>query len=256
MFSYIGICDFRKWQQASKAVQHFQMLCEKYEVQDRKLMVGVMMSYDTMTGKPSYWTDFWPKNEAVADIFVDHPLAFNTLHYVDYNCNTSTSHLMEAADYGIPYIHAIQLDMVWPPDVIIKGLRRRFLKLKVVLQVNTDALQLVGDKPNLLVDCLKKYEGIVDYVLLDKSIGRGVEMDAEVLLPFALAIAEHLPWLGIAAGGGLGPGTVDLVEPLRKAIPTISWDAQGKLRTSGNSADPLEWDRIKLYLLESVGLYS
>lgn len=253
-FSYVGICDFPNMEQSLKSANFFQGLCEEYGVQNRKLMIGVMMSFKTLTGAPSKWTDIFPKKERIARIFVDHPAAFNTLHYADYDCNTSPWHLTEAAEWAGPLCQAIQLDMIWPPDVIVKGFRRNFPNMQVVLQINTNALQEVEDKPDVLVEQLKRYEGILDYILLDKSHGRGVGMNAEVLLPFALAVAEHLPWLGIAGAGGLGPGTVKLITPLKKAIPTISWDAQGKLRPSGNAADPIEWPRAHQYLTESVQL--
>src|SRR3989344_1182818 len=199
--SYIGICDFPNKEQSLKSAQLFQHLCETYGVMDRKLMIGVMMSFKTMTGEQSKWTDIFPKKENVADIFIDHPAAFNTLHFADYDCRTSTVHLVEAAEWGGPNLHAIQLDMIWPPNVIVKGFRRKFPNIQVVLQINAHALREVEDRPEVLVEWLKRYEGILDYVLLDKSHGRGVGMNTEVLLPFALAIAEYLPWLGISGAG-------------------------------------------------------
>jgi hypothetical protein len=253
-FSYIGVCDFPNREQSLKSAQLFQRLCGEYKVENRKLMVGVMMSFKTLTGVPSKWTDIFPKKEDVAGIFVDHPFVFNTLHFADYDFKTSTAHLIEAAEWAGPLCHAIQLDMIWPPSVIVKNFRKKFPNMQVVLQVNTHALQEVQNNPKSLVHWLKGYEGVVDYALLDKSHGRGVGMDTEVLLPFALAIAEHLPWLGVVGAGGLGPGTVKLIEPIKRVIPTVSWDAQGRLRPSGSAEYPIDPLMVDQYLFESIEL--
>lgn len=254
---YIGICDFPSGEQSLESAQFFDSICDSPRMIGCKLMIGVMMSFKTMTGKPSKWTNIFPKKEDVASIFVDHHRAFNTLHYADYDSNTSVAHLVEAVEWGGPQLHAIQLDMIWPPDVIVKGLKRRFPKLKVVLQINTKALGIVEGNPDLLVEWLKRYGGAVDYALLDKSHGKGIGMEAEVLLPFLRAIADQLPEMGLVGAGGLGPYTMNLAEPLIKEFGTkISLDMQGQLRPSGNAAeDPICWRRADKALVKAVEMY-
>lgn len=177
MVPYIGICDFPNREQALKTAEFFTELCATHNL-NRKLMVGVMMSFKTLTDQPSKWTEAWPKKEEVADIFIDHPAVLNTLHYADYNCQTSEWHLIQATRYGGPNLATIQLDMIWPPDVIIKRLRRSFPHIEIVLQINTMALEVVGNDPDILVVWLKRYGDLLDCVLLDKSHGKGVGMDA------------------------------------------------------------------------------
>lgn len=252
---YIGICDFPGCEQTLATAKFFQKLCEGHRL-NRRLMVGVMMSFKTLTGEPSKWAAAWPKNEEVRDIFVRHPFVFNTLHYADYDSNTTLWHLLEAAKFGGPRLQAIQLDMIWPPDVIIKGLKRKFPDLKVVLQINTLALEAVENKPDLLIEWLRKYNGILDYVLLDKSHGKGLGMDAQGLLPFVRAISDHLPNLQIGVAGGLGPSTMDLVLPIVHEFPNVSIDAQGKLRPSGSALDPIDWEMAHEYLCEAVTIFS
>lgn len=255
MVPYIGICDFPSGEQALKTAEFFRELCASHRL-DRKLMVGVMMSFKTLTGLPSKWTRAWPGNEDVADIFIDHPAVLNTLHYADYDCNTSAWHLLEAAKFGGPRLQSIQLDMIWPPDVIIKGLRRGFPNLKIVLQINAMALEAVHNDPYVLIAWLKQYGKLLDCVLLDKSHGKGVGMDARGLLPFVTAIADRLPHLQIGVAGGLGPSTMDLVVPIVYELPTVSIDAQGKLRPSGNALDPIDWEMAHEYLREAVTIFS
>lgn len=252
---YIGICDFPTGEQTLKTAGFFQKLCADHRL-NSKLMAGVMMSFKTLTGQPSKWATAWPKNEEVAEIFVDHPAVLNTLHYADYDSNTSVWHLLEAAKFGGPRLHAIQLDMIWPPDVIIKGLKRKFPDLQIVLQINTRALEAVDNNPDTLVEWLKKYGTLLDYILLDKSHGKGVGMDAQGLLPFVRAVVDRQPNLQVAVAGGLGPSTIDLVLPIVYEFPHVSIDAQGKLRPSGNALDPIDWGMAHEYLREAVTIFS
>ena len=255
MVPYIGICDFPSGEQALKTAEFFRELCVTHRL-DRKLMVGVMMSFKTLTGLPSKWTNAWPKNEEVADIFIDHSAVLNTLHYADFDYNTSVWHLLEAAKFGGPRLQAIQLDMIWPTTAIVKELKRAFPNLKIVLQINAMAMGAAGNDPDVLVVWLKQYGNLLDCVLLDKSHGKGVGMDAQGLLPFVTAIADRLPHLQIGVAGGLGPNTMDLVLPIVYELPTVSIDAQGKLRSSGNALDPIDWEMAHEYLREAVTIFS
>lgn len=255
MFQYIGICDVPSAEKAKRALDFFSRLCLA-SASDRKLMIGVMMSRKTITGIQSKWASVWPKKEEVASIFVDHPRAFNTLHYADYDDNTYFEHLLEAVRWGGKNLHALQLDMVWPRFGMIRLLREIHPDLKIVLQVNANALAQMDDKPIIVVQQLARYGDSVDYVLLDKSHGKGLGMDAEGLLPFAMAIAEDLPNMGIAVAGGLGPETMDLVIPIVREFPNVSIDAQGRLRPSGNAMDPIDWNMADKYLVEAVRVFS
>ena len=115
-------------------------------------------------------------------------------------------------------------------------------------------IELAQNDPKVIVDRLKGYNGIADYVLLDKSMGQGHGMDAYGLIPFARAIRDAFPDLGIVAAGGLGPDSMDLVAPLAAEFPDISIDAQGKLRPSGSALDPVDWNRAEMYLVRAFTL--
>lgn len=253
-FSYVGICDFSNKEESLNTAQLFQLLCRQSGIRDRKLMIGVMMSYNTLTGQPSKYSAVWPKKEDISDIFVEHPFAFNTLHYADYEAETKITDLAAAAFWGGPRLHAIQLDMVWPNPEMIRALREMYPKIKIVLQVNRKSFALVGESPRRLVKELVLYGDTIDYVLLDRSQGEGKPMDAEFLLPFVEEISRRLLHLDLAVAGGLGPETVDLIKPLQGACPAISWDAQSKMRRSGNKMDPIDWPEAYQYLGRSITL--
>jgi len=255
MFSYIGICDVPSGEQALKSASLFNKLCPP-TMSEWKLMIGVMMSFKTMMGIQSKWSSVWPKNNQVASIFVEHPRVFNTLHYADYDDVSVLKNLLNARNYGGSNLHAIQLDMVWPEPRMLGLFREKHPEIKIVLQINSNAMSQMEDKPTLVTQRLARYGQSVDYALLDKSHGKGVGMDAEGLLPFAMAIAENLPGIGLAVAGGLGPETMHLVGPIVQEFPTVSIDAQGRLRPSGNAMDPIDWDMANKYLVEAVKVFS
>ena len=82
---YISITDFTYYRQ----VQKMLFIAEKFnngkpDEKKCKLGVGVMMSYKTLHGLDTKFSKVFPANEAIADIFINHSLAFNTLHYAFY----------------------------------------------------------------------------------------------------------------------------------------------------------------------------
>jgi len=132
--------------------------------------------------------------------------------------------------------------------------RIRYPKIKIILQINSRSLDMVDNDPRKLLRVLRAYNTTVDYVLLDKSMGRGQGMQAEVLMPFVEAIVMHRSDLEIVVAGGLGPDTMHLAAPLVERSQRLSFCAQGQMRASGNALDPIEWDRATEYLRQSVAL--
>ena len=132
--------------------------------------------------------------------------------------------------------------------------------IEVILQVGKNAFKQASSQPENLatpmeiVRKLQEYEGVVHRVLLDLSMGRGVEMDSNFLIPYIEAIKMHLPDMGIVVAGGLGPYTMRLAEPILKMYPGTSIDAQGKLRPSGDALDPLDMGLCYDYIVEALKL--
>ena len=154
-------------------------------------------------------------------------------------------------------MHAIQLDMIWPDPIQIAsalGFSRK--KPEIILQIGKNAIEAANNNPQTVVQKLEDYRQVVNRVLLDKSMGRGIGMNAAELEPFVCAIKKHFPDIGIGVAGGLGPETIHLAEPLAAVFPDISIDAQGKLRPSGDALDPIDWNMAKEYLARAAGLFA
>ena len=252
---YIGITDFTKVEEVWKMLDVFN----KHPRFDskRELHVGVMMSYKTLNGIPTKWSGAFPSNRSIADIFVSTGAVFNCLHYADYDRSEGfAKDLMRAISYGGFLLDAIQLDMVWPnPTVIGEALTESLAPVEVILQVGKNAIEAVNNDPEAVVKRLESYEGVFHRVLLDKSMGKGLGMDANTLLPFARLIRERFPKIGIGVAGGLGPNTMELVRPIVEEFPDVSIDAQGRLRPSGNALDPIDWDMAKVYLERAIKMF-
>lgn len=244
---YIGITDFMNFAQVEQMIAVFR--AHQSPLSDRQLHVGVMMSYKTLNGIATKWSKAFPHPIEIEGIFASRD-TFNCLHYADYdNSKNYYLDLALALSYCGKHLDGVQLDMVWPdPDDIHKALEADGKYPQVILQVGKNAIEACGNDPGRVVARLKPYEGVIDRVLLDKSMGKGLGMDAVGLLPYARAIRDAFPDISIGAAGGLGPDTMDLVLPLLEEFPDLSIDAQGKLRPSGNALDPIDWDMASRYL--------
>lgn len=254
MNPYIGITDFTDFGQVQEMSQVFATHQPKGS--SRVLHVGVMMSYKTLNSIPSKWQNAFPSKERIASIFSSDE-GYNCLHYADYDNNPDLwKNIATAISFGGTDIHALQLDMIWPdPGEVAHGVHTSRKQIEVILQIGKNALEEVNNDPQRVVERLGDYEGVIHRVLLDKSMGKGLGMDANGLIPFAQAIKESFPTLGIGAAGGLGPETIQLVAPLVTAFPDLSIDAQGRLRPSGNAIDPIDWSMAGNYLIKAQELF-
>lgn len=249
---YVGITDFMTFEQVKRMFAVFKANLE--QGQNRRLHVGVMMSYKTLHGLDTKWTKAFPSKETIADIFGSDE-TMNCLHYADYDAVDVFQSLAQAIGFGGIGINALQLDMVWPdPGHVASAVHTSRKQLEVILQVGKNAIEQANNDPQEVVERLRDYEGVAQHVLLDKSMGRGLGMDAVGLIPFVQAIEEAFPDLGVVVAGGLGPESVGLVEPLYREFPNISIDAQGKLRPSGSALDPIDWDMAEAYLVKALRL--
>jgi hypothetical protein len=251
---YIGITDFFNAEQVL-AMQAVFATCKPAHSR-RQLHVGVMISHKTLNNIPTVWQAAFPPKETIAEIFSCEGV-YNCLHYADYQGRPGLSEsLAQAIRCGGNGLHAVQLDMIWPdPLQVAAAIQGSARTLEVILQVGQIAFDQIQNDPQLLLDKLEEYSGVIHRVLLDKSMGRGLGMNATELLPFALAIRRKFPRLGLTVAGGLGPTTAHLAKPLVDAIPDVSLDAQGKLRPSGNALEPIDWGLAGAWLAEALQRY-
>lgn len=248
---YIGISDFTDFRQVQKMLTVFNSKLPP--TCDYLLHVCVMMSYKTLNDKPTKWSKAFPHKETIAEIFSSDE-TFNCLHYVDYENNEGLAKSLESAIlHGGNKLDAIQLDMIWPNPIVVREVFEK-KDLSVILQIGKNAFEEVNDNIDMIVERISHYENSIQYVLLDKSMGKGLGMNAKALLPVIERIEVEFPNLGIAVAGGLGPNTMYLASDIFERYKNISIDAQAKLRTSGNSLDPLNLTLAEAYLTKGINM--
>lgn len=267
---YIGITDFTDNKQVRTMLKVFRENRSKNSL--RRLHVGVMMSRKTLLGYETKWAKAFPPKETIGNIFypveqinsLRAPNRVNdvmfVLHYADYGAdNFLFTNLSRALEYAGPCVDAIQLDMIWPDPDALDSLRCSLRgPLEIILQIGANAIEEANNNPDEVVERLAPYmkRSCITHVLLDKSMGKGLGMDAQGLLPYIRAIRKAYPELGLAVAGGLGPETMHLVEPIVQEFPDISIDAQGRLRPSGDALDPIDWDMAGEYLAKALKMFS
>ncbi|HSI20362.1 MAG TPA: hypothetical protein VLA04_01455 [Verrucomicrobiae bacterium] len=245
---YIGITDFTDFDQ----VQAMQRIVPPDS--DYLLHVGVMMSHRTLHGLPTEWAKAFPAKETIASIFAS-PDTYNCLHYADYKSRPGLADsLATALSYVGKNITGLQLDMTWPDPGELLLVQEQFPEMEIILQVGKQALLDAESSPAGMAARIKEYEGIISRVLLDQSVGKGVPMDAQLLIALAKTVQDSFPDMGIVFAGGLGPASIHLLEPIRQAFPDLrfSIDAQGRLRASGSALDPIDWELARLYLQRAL----
>lgn len=183
----------------------------------------------------------------------------HVLHYADYDDQSGVDEWLEALEWAGPAVDAIQLDMPWPNRYAVQELREK-LGVKIIIQVGHRAVELASNDPNEVARRLLQYHllSCVDYTLFDMSGGKGIPMAARDLLSQIWVSIVRVPELNVAIAGGLGPKSMDLADLIvrdlsREGIP-VSFDAQSKLRPSGDATDPIDWTLAAEYLHRAAQL--
>jgi hypothetical protein len=243
---YIGVTDFASHAQVKEA-----LACLSEDV-NRRLHVGVMASYKTVSGikTATGWENIWPRGDALRSIFQPHPKVFNVLHYADYGetCLTTADHVMKICKEAGPYLQGIQLDMVWPEVYLVEEIKQAFPDFEIILQIGKNSLAQLSENAHFLDDWVRPYTEYVDYFLIDLSMGRGKPMSPPHVLSCLKEITDVVDTDRMSVAGGLGPETYNLLTEIFAWSESISCDAQGQMRTSGQSTDPIEMDRVCKYI--------
>ncbi len=274
---YSGVCDVFSPEQARAMADELRL---NRKNPDRKIMVGVMthpiVLNPDLPVPPKVREEVskeFPTTEEMANGFTDDPDVLNTIHYADLYGPNGPWEAKESPDilknlelcvqYGGKNLHAIQLDVTWPDPDEMSKFKERNPNIVIILQLGKFAIRAVDGDPQEVVNRLREYGDSIDFALIDMSMGKGKGMDAGELLPLLRLIHSKLPYLGLAVAGGLGPDSVNLLEPIAKEFPGIAIDAQGRLKPADAQTDssghmvstlPANLERSKKYIRESCAI--
>ncbi|MBI2450547.1 MAG: hypothetical protein HYV47_03355 [Candidatus Nealsonbacteria bacterium] len=104
---YVGITGFMRRQEVSAVL-------EQANLRVRMLMVGVLVSSKTLSGRQNKWPNRYPKIKEMADIFPEDPNALNLIHYNTDEPETLANQLLELTDRGGHNLRGFQLNIAWP----------------------------------------------------------------------------------------------------------------------------------------------
>jgi len=233
------------------------------------LMIGVIVSYKTLIGLKDKPIVLMKKE--IRNIFEelkkqDSKDLFFTLHYftkpldevrpelrekakrvVEKSLHQQISEVFEDiyADYEKTepsFQMGVQINVSRPEPKEINKIKADYPSLKTILQVSdfTSLNERIGN-----------YD--VDYVLIDKSKGRGMEFDIDGATKVYDIIKNNNP-ATIVFAGGLSPDNVrERVCSIRKRLDTRDFciDAEGRLRTKNH----LDEDKVEKYLKEAMAAF-
>ena len=239
---YIGITGFTSAAQVQDALAVFP------SSSDRCLMVGVLASRRTCAGLPERTPKRHPDVDAIAGIFQDHPLALNLIHYYTDEPETLGGQLAALFKRVGPGLDGLQINGHWPSQADLEEIRSARPGLRLVLQVNPD---LFGGSPREVADQVREISGLTDDILVDASAGQGRPVDPERALPYLEALSESGVGLGVA--GGLSAENLPLIEPLLARFPSLSFDAESRLRDAEDRLDP---SKVRQYVETALRLVS
>jgi hypothetical protein len=259
--SYIGITDFENYEQVQRILEFFTKLVGTSNA--RKLMVGLMMNYQTLHKLDTVWANSWPTREKIGEMFRPHPKAFNTLHYADYKQGRTTAKdLAMAIEFADSHkgLDALQLDMPWPnPDVIINGVQnfiRSGRSLPVVIMLGSTAAMRCEYDMNRTIERIGDYKDIVDYVLVDFSAGKGIPMDVDLTRKYLRALVDtYGNKFSYTIAGGFGAGQMHIPQPLLVEFPGLNCDAQGRMHIDNDPKKPSDPEKQEAYLVDAVRVF-
>jgi len=247
--SYIGVTGFTNKDQVHRALDCLP------PNPNRLLMIGVLDSYKSVRGIPlrPQWQARYPAKAEIANLFCDDERVLNLLHFGGVDGDISEDDLLDellrVRDLAGSNCHGFQLNMIWPSRLVLECYREDYPHDVIVLQVGSRAQQQMSEID--LLRRLKRYFGLADHFLLDPSGGQGKPFQPQVAISLLKQISEWYPnWFGgaflPAVAGGLCAQTLPLVEPVVKAFPITSFDAEGRLMSEvGQLDDQLVADYIQ-----------
>jgi len=214
-----------------------EALCDALSADnDFLVMIGMLASGKTIHGMPNKWPKRYPKAEDMGKISFDHPKALFLVHFNTKDPEKLHWDMCHALYLAGPHCHGLQLNIAWPDVRVLQDFHRDSQSdwcKTIVLQCGEKALDEVGWSGAKLAERLKRYEGLIDYVLIDPSGGLGKEFDPDFACRCFRMIAKTLPDVGLGIAGGLGSTNLGrLLGPILLAFPDLKFsiDVEARVR--------------------------
>jgi len=248
MKPYIGITGFMYRKEVTVMLGLMPENCS------RKLMVGVLMNWETLYDRPSKLPNRYPAIREIPRIFTDHSAALNLVHYHSREQAALHWQLEDITKWCGPNLHGLQLNVAWPDQMTLKIYKESHPNKIIVLQIGGRALEIIGHSPErLAAKVAEEYSGLIDRILLDPSGGTGKEFDPAEIAEYLSALKKTRLDFGLGVAGGLSSKNLHHAELLLSEFPDLSIDAEGRLR---NPDDHLDLREAGEYISGALEMFS
>lgn len=205
-------------------------------------MYGILMKKEILEGRPRKGR--WPYVEDVPAIMEKVPAgSLATIHWCDSRKICNESVILNSVIYAGDKCNAIQLNLVYPPAKLFGALKEE--GLKTIFQIE----DCMFEDPIIMRKKMQPYQDVVDYVIIDQSMGAGIPINPDI----SKAVASELKDLGfgIVFAGGLNETRVkDISDLINKYNASV--DAEGQLMK--DSKDGLDHTKVKNYIKSAVSV--
>lgn len=235
----------------------------KKGVRPPRLMTGILVSSKTLYGYSNWYLRRYPRPTALPDLCrqASSLETFNLVHYSTDTPECMVDDCIKVMRFTESLLKGIQFNLYWPNPAHLQMLRRRYPELYFLLQVGNRALDEFArgsSEESFRYDTrgfitrVKKYEGLIDGILLDPSGGRGRPLEPDRLAPLVKELQQY-PRLDIGVAGGLSGNSMELIRDLADICPYLSIDAEGRLRNPED--DSLALMEVMSYLKAAFDLF-
>lgn len=248
---YIGITGFKYNEEINDAVRAFDEAGITAE-SSLTAMIGVLIN-EKQAGNTALEGRRFPSVENLGKLLSNVPgYMLPTMHYCSSSRTLDVDKLTKVLKWNGNYkgIKAIQLNLDWPAASGIAKLKERFPDIYIIQQVNPDFPSVNA------AEKVMQYEGIVDKLLIDPSLGAGKLYDIRQTSELINEIASKTDKFSYVVCGGLDAANVygRIQEAKRFVNAPFSIDAEGRLRTfDGNG---LEFNSCRSYVMNATKAFS
>ncbi len=231
---YIGVTGIT----SLKDVKNMQRALDRAE-ENVLGMYGILMNGATLYEKTHRGR--WAKIEDVPELMKAMPKeSLKAVHWcadeLKYN---ELSDVMRSTNFECT---ALQLNMSYPSLDELTRFRKDYTNVRIIFQIEKEMLE----NPLDMKKKIEPYVNLVDYLLVDQSMGGGIPIDPKV----SSEVAEALMPLerGIVFAGGLNSMRVKEIAPLIRKF-NASIDAESRLM---NDEDKLDNLKVGAYIIEGL----
>ena len=220
----------------------------------RVLMTGVLASQKTLNGREPGQPGRYPAIHEIEGIFSEHPRSLNLIHYNTREVGSLYEQLDRLCSWGGRWHNGFQLNIKWPPLTHLRELMRQRPETINVLQLGRSAMEDEDNDPIAIARRASGYAGLVRYVLIDQSGGKGEPLRTDQCRKLLRELYRLMPETQMGVAGGLcGPTVQTRIGPLADEFPALCTDAEGRLRTED---DKLMLSEADDYVRETLELFA